>query len=195
MIKTTSKKREHTTRGAIHQQQYITPKRGLFKKGSKKQEPPLETPKTKKEKPSKKLINTITRKSRQRYLKCIYRHSIHDINNCTDLHCITCAKTYIANLSGRDLTDPQILLLSKGLSFIPIAKDSTHFELFRDFDKFCNKIWLLSLHRHHITIGKRFPLKRIQKYKPRRSFFSLPNLEGILESIKVELSQIPTTEN
>ena len=37
--------------------------------------------------------------------------------------------------------------------------------------------------------------KRIQKYKPRRSFFSSPKLEGILETIKVELSQIPTTNS
>ena len=81
------------------------------------------------------------------------------------------------------------------MSFIPTAKDATHFELLRDFDKFCNKIRFLSLRRHHITTGKRFPLKRIKKYKPRRSYFSSAKLEGILETIRVELSQIPTTNS
>ena len=42
---------------------------------------------------------------------------------------------------------------------------------------------------------KKFLFLRSQKYKPRRTFFSHTDLEGILETIKVEISQIPITNN
>ena len=44
-------------------------------------------------------------------------------------------------------------------------------------------------------MGKKFLFLRSQKYKPRRTFFSHTDLEGILETIKVEISQIPITNN
>ena len=75
--------------------------------------------------------NKLSRKCRQRYLKHLYKQSNHNINSCFNINCITCAKTYICNLSKRDLSDPQILLLSKGLSFVPTARDSNLFELLR----------------------------------------------------------------
>ena len=39
--------------------------------------------------------------------------------------------------------------------------------------------------------GKKFPLKRIQKYD---SNFSFAKLEGVLETTKVEITQIPITD-
>ena len=101
----------------------------------------MEAINSEKEKPKK-----VSRKSRQRYNKCIYHNLYHDNVNGIKKNCITCAKSFVANLSGKDLTDPQILLLSKGLSFVPTAKDASHFEL-RDFDTFCHKICRLSLCR------------------------------------------------
>ena len=83
------------------------------------------------------------------------------------------------NLSGKELSDPQILVLSKGLSFIPTARDSSHFELLRDFDHFCQKIQTIAR-----TGCKKFPLKRIVEYKSKQT----------LEAMKVEISNIPTTD-
>ena len=148
----------------------------------------METSETKKEK-------KLSRHCIQRHLKRIYRHSSHDIANCTDLNCITCSKSYICNLSGRDLTDPQLLLLSKDLSFIPTARDTNHFELLRDFDKFANRIRQLLRPKLSKSRGKNFPLKRIQKYDTKRTYFSSAKLEGVLETIKVDITKIPITDN
>ena len=150
----------------------------------------MEAINSKKEKSKK-----VTRKSRQRYNKRIYHNLYHNIINCIKNNCITCAKSFVANLSGKDLTDPQILLLSKGLSFVPTARDASHFELIRDFDTFCHKIRRLSLRGHNKTKVKKFPLKRTQKYSSKQVFFSFPSLEGVLEAMKVEISQIPITDN
>ena len=76
-----------------------------------------------------------------------------------------------------------------------MARDSSHFELLKDFDKFSNKIRQLSHSGRHNKIGKKPLFVRPQKYKPKRSFFSHSHLEGILETIKVEISQISTTNN
>ena len=143
-----------------------------------------------KEKPKK-----VNRKSRQRYNKHIYHNLYHDNVNCIKNNCITCAKSFVANLSGKDLKDPQILLLSKGLSFVPTARDASHFKLIRDFDTFCHKIHRLSLYGHNKTKVKKFPPKRTQKYSSKQALFSFPSLEGVLETMKVEISQIPITDN
>ena len=74
----------------------------------------METSNSEKEKPNK-----VTRKGRQRYNKHIYHNLYHNNINCIKNNCNTCAKSFVANLSGKDLTDPQILLLSNGLSFCP----------------------------------------------------------------------------
>ena len=131
------------------------------------------------------------RANKDNYLKCIYRHSTYIVNNCTDLHCITCSKIYIVNLSKKDLTYLQILLLSNSLSFISTAKVTTHFELFRDFDKFCDMIRLFSHRRHHIGTGKRFPLKRIQEYNSMHSCLSSAKVEGFLETLELNYLKFP----
>ena len=98
-------------------------------------------------------------------------------------------------MSGRNLTDPQILLLSKGLSFIPTPRDSTNFELLADFNRFSEKIRSLSKSRQtNNNNNKKFPLRRAQKWKPRQQFFSSTDLEGVLEKMKLEISCIPTTD-
>ena len=121
----------------------------------------------------------MNRKSRQRYLKHIYKqNSYHGIylcknNNCITCknnNCITCAKSYVANLSGKTLTKPQ-LLLSKGLSFVPVSRDSTKFELPHDFDNFCHRIRSLSKPKRINKFGynndnRRFPLYKKRKVEP-----------------------------
>ena len=44
-------------------------------------------------------------------------------------------------------------------------------------------------------MGKKFPFKRIPKYTSKRTLLSTPKLEGILEAMKIEISQIPITDN
>ena len=155
----------------------------------------MEATETKKEKQL-----TINRKSKQRYLKYIYKHNQHNIDLCTDCKCITCAKSYVANLSGRILTEPQILLISKGLSFIPTARDANNFELLTDFNKFCNKIRSFfknksSFTTNNDTIPKKLPLNRIRKLNSRQAFFSSAELEGVLEEMKIKISEISTTDS
>ena len=76
-----------------------------------------------------KTKNKVTRKSRQRYLNCIYKFSIqHNITTCIITNSTTCAKSFVINLSGGD---PQILLDNKCLSLIPKARNASNFELLR----------------------------------------------------------------
>ena len=42
---------------------------------------------------------------------------------------------------------------------------------------------------------KKFPLKRISKHTTKRTLLSTPKLEGALEAMKIEISQIPLTDN
>ena len=48
---------------------------------------------------------------------------------------------------------------------------------------------------HEKTGVKKFPIKRIFDYKPKQTYFSAAKLEGVLEAMKVEISNIPTTDN
>ena len=99
-------------------------------------------------------------------------------------------------MSKRPLTDAQILLLSKGLSFVPTPKDANNFELLKDFDQFCNKIRFLSRckHTHRRNNNSKFPRKKKQQRRPRRDFHSSTDLEGVLEEIKLEISRIATMD-
>ena len=88
-------------------------------------------------------------------------------------------------------------MISKGLSFIPTARDANNFELLRDFDKFCDK--LRSISRPKTTNKQnnndKFPLRRIHKIETRQNFFSTTDLEGVLGAMKIEISEISTTDN
>ena len=152
----------------------------------------MEAIKTKKE--HKKII---TRKSRQRYLKKLFKCTISNQSNiyCNNPNCISCAKAFVANLSGKDLSDPQILVLSKGLSFIPTARDSSNFELLKDFDHFCQKVRYIARTGSRKPKVNKFPIKRVYECKPRQTTFSTSKLEGVLEAMKVEISNIQTTDN
>ena len=117
---------------------------------------------------------------------------------CTNQNCISCAKSFVANLSGRPLSDAQILLLSKGLSFIPTPFDSNHFELLKDFDCFCEKIRPLSKIKstncQNNNNNRKFPRRKIQRRKPKRHFISFTDIEGVFEAIKLEISHVATTD-
>ena len=118
----------------------------------------------------------MNRKTRQRYLKRIYKNSLcHNIAICNDYNCIECAKSYVANFSGIPLTKPQILFLSKGLSFIPSTRAASHFELLKDFDRFCVKLRsFLKPKRTNTQIDNKFPLRRIKKMETKQIFFHQP---------------------
>ena len=117
---------------------------------------------------------------------------------CTNQNCISCAKSFVANLSGRPLSDAQILLLSKGLSFIPTPFDSNHFESLKDFDCFCEKIRSLSKIKstncQNNNNNRKFPRRKIQRRKPKRHFISFTDIEGVFEAIKLEISRVATTD-
>ena len=112
--------------------------------------------------------------------------------SCSNTNCIICAKSFVTNLAGKDLLGPQILLLSIGLSFIATARDSNSFELLRNFDSFSKIFRALSHAGYRRMVVKKFPFKRINSM---RTHFSSSKLEGVLEAIKIEISQIPTTDN
>ena len=103
-------------------------------------------------------------------------------------------------MSTRHLSDTHILLLSKGLSFVPTPKDSGHFELLKDFNRFCEKIRSLSKptqansHDNDKTISEKPLKKKLQTIKPRQHYASYTDLEGVLEEIKLEISHIPTAD-
>ena len=91
---------------------------------------------------------------------------------------------YVANLSKRHLSYTHILLLSKGLSFVPTPKISGSFKLLKDFSRFCEKIRSLSKskqmnsHNNDKPINKIPPKKKLQTIKPRRHYASYTDLEG-----------------
>jgi len=89
----------------------------------------------------------------------------HNFDSCINNHCVTCAKQYVINLSSYALTETQISLLSKGLSFVPTASKPNHFELLRDLDVFFYKIrGLLQPNKKHAVVSK-FPRKKIKQKK------------------------------
>ena len=60
----------------------------------------------------------------------------HDPEHCTNPDCQDCATKNIVNLSNTQLTKTQVLLLSKGLSFVPTAPNAKPTEILRDFNTF-----------------------------------------------------------
>ena len=44
-------------------------------------------------------------------------------------------------------------------------------------------------------VAKKFPFKRINRSNSMRTYFALSKLEGVLEAMKIEISQIPITDN
>ena len=45
-----------------------------------------------------------------------------------------------------------------------------------------------------MNINKRFSLKKKQKCKPKQHFVSSTDLEGVLDTVKLEISRIPTAD-
>ena len=141
------------------------------------------------------------KKQTAKHIYVYEQNSYHDIYLCKNNNCITCAKSYVANLSGKTLTEPQILLLSKGLSFVPVSRDSTKFELLYDFDNFCHRIRSLSKPKRVNKFGynndnKRFPLYKRKKGRANRErhFISSTDIEGVLETMKLEICNILMTK-
>ena len=60
----------------------------------------------------------------------------HSPENCTNPNCLECAALNIVNLSSAQLTGTQILLLNRGLSFVPTASNAGPTEILRDFNMF-----------------------------------------------------------
>ncbi|XP_072014778.1 uncharacterized protein [Amphiura filiformis] len=99
------------------------------------------------------------------------------------------ASAFITNLSDYELSDDQILALSKGLGFIPTPDKPSKNAIMRD----CNDLIRIMRIRYHASLSK----------WPKRHKFRLPSqwqpgptmcndLEDFFENLKVELSEIPT---
>lgn len=112
---------------------------------------------------------------------------MHDLYNCKINNCIC----FILNLSGHAFTVQEKLLLSKGLSFIPTARDVNNFEILSDFDYFAYKLRKQTKPHSIRPINDGFTL-----YRKPTDFTNMPTnyplFEGALESIKIQLSQLPT---
>ena len=63
----------------------------------------------------------------------------HTPEHCTSRNCYECATNNIVNLSNIQLTKTQVLLLNRGLSFVPTADNAKPMELIKEFDIFANK--------------------------------------------------------
>ena len=70
------------------------------------------------------------------------------------------------------------LILSKDLSFVPIAGDVNHFELLRDFNKFVNRIRQLLRPQQYKL---RETLKRVKNYDSKQTYFYSAKLEGVFK--------------
>lgn len=83
--------------------------------------------------------NMSNNKNNRKSLKDRNKNSTHTPEQCTSHNCYRCAVHNIVNLSDIQLTKTQILLLNRGLSFVPTAHNSTPMELIKDFNIFANK--------------------------------------------------------
>lgn len=114
----------------------------------------------------------------------------HSLYTCKIINCVTCAENFILNLSNHTLSVPEKLVLSKGLTFIPIAWDLTNFEILTDFNMFADKLCKrinppcinpctdgFNLHRHNKNRNNKPNL--LTKY---------PKFEGALEAMKDSLA-------
>lgn len=54
-------------------------------------------------------------------------------------NCLSCANLNVVNLSGIPLSQTQIILLNKGLTFIPTARNAKSMEILKDFNAFATK--------------------------------------------------------
>ena len=110
-------------------------------------------------------------------------------------NCVTCAENFILNLSDHELTVPEKLVLSKGLTFIPTARDLTNFEILSDFDTFANKLRKrinpprinpgtdgFTIYRQNINIKSNTPTK-------------YPQFEGTLQAMKIQLSELQINQS
>ena len=123
-----------------------------------------------------------------------YHHSLY---TCKIKNCVTCAENFIVNLSSHVLSVPEKLVLSKRLSFIPTAKDLTNFEILSDFNLFTHKLrkCINPPCTNPCTDG--FPLYcHDNNMNTKPSLLSTyPQFEGALNSIKNQLSELPTHQS
>ena len=140
-------------------------------------------------------LKKLDSKSRRRAAK---KHCIninHDLYTCKIKNCVSCVENYIVNLSDYELSIPEKLLLSKGLTFIPTAKDVDSFELLSDFNnKFACKL-RYRIYPPASTPKDGFTLYHKDKYthKPTNHFTSISLFKGALDNIKIQLSHIKPT--
>ena len=90
---------------------------------------------------SEQATNSHPPKRNRKSLKDRNKHTNreHKPEICSNPNCSKCAADNIVNLSNIPLTRPQILLLSKGLSFVPTTNCAEHAEMIADLNIFANK--------------------------------------------------------
>ena len=125
----------------------------------------------------------------------------HTPEQCTAHNCYDCAVNNIVNLSDIQLTKTQILLLNRGLSFVPTADNATPVEIIKEFDIFANKA------KRKLRLMVNPPRPPRPNEEP--ALFRIPSttnttphvlgprpLEDTFETIKLEISKMtqhPTT--
>ena len=95
------------------------------------------------------------------------------------------------NLSGYVLSTPEKLLLSKGLSFIPTARDVDNFEILSDFNQFIRK---LRNNVHQPTVRSNQDGFNLFRKTTQLNQQSTPTIylhfENALKHIEIELSNL-----
>ena len=139
----------------------------------------------------------MTSRTRRRQAKRNYIQYKHTIYTCKITNCVTCAENFILNLSDHELTVPEKLVLSKGLTFIPTARDLTNFEILSDFDTFANKLRKrinpprINPGTDGFTIYRQNKNINIKSNTPTK----YPQFEGTLQAMKIQLSELQINQS
>jgi len=139
----------------------------------------------------------LTAKSTRRIARRQYITYNHSIYTCKIKNCVTCADNFIVNLSDHNLSVSEKLVLSKGLTFIPTAKDLTTFEILSDFDRFTNKLCKVIHPPRTVTHNDGFTLYRHDNNINSKTnlLTTYPQFEGTLNAIKNELSLLQPNQS
>ena len=146
------------------------------------------------------ITNTTTKptfKTKNRPSKINRQSHAHDKTTCSNADCFTCAKDNIVNLSNITLTRPQITALSKGLSFIPTAKEISPRELIKNVDDFAQhtRTQYLRFQKSTQHSKRKRDLRFFRKpkhndKKPFNTKLGLNPLEDTFHRIKCEIAEL-----
>ena len=135
------------------------------------------------------------RKTKRRYTKLCNNHANY-LYTCNKYNCSLCKHktSIITNLSDINLSAAEESLLSKGLKFIPTARDISRKELLSGFDAFRTKFWRSNnTIPTETTTTTKSPFFRAPQNTLHTPTYLLPPLtEGLLDEIRQDLWDLPT---